>query len=55
MDFIGGYRNRLNCHLPFIDKFVDSLFKPLLDVVSHRCHMDFMPDFYIEELAFQVP
>ena len=55
MAFIDGYRNCLNRTFPFIGKFVDNIFKLLLNVAPHWHHVDFMPDFYIEELTFQVP
>jgi hypothetical protein len=55
MALLGSYRNHLNHPFPFIGELVDNLFEPLLNVAPHWRHVDFMPDFYVEEFTFQVP
>jgi hypothetical protein len=44
----------LSSALTFIGNLVDSFFQPFFDVAPHGRHVDFMPDFYIEEFTFQV-
>jgi hypothetical protein len=53
MAFLGGYVSSVL--FPSLVILVDNLFEPFFDVAPHGRHVDFMPDFYIEEFTFQVP